>query len=105
MSLAIEHRPERVSMSAVCRALGLNRSSVLRRRTGLVSGSTVEKRSRKQALQPRALSAEERDAVRRLLRSEPYHNQTPAEVYQCLLEQGRAPCSIRHYAPHTATGR
>ncbi len=68
MSLAIEHRPERVSMSAVCRALGLNRSSVLRRRTGLV-GSTVETRSRKQALQPRALSAEERDEVRRLLRS------------------------------------
>jgi putative transposase len=80
-------------MSAVCRVLGLNRSSVLQRRTGLV-GSTVETRSRKQALQPRALSTEERDGVRRLLRSELYRNQTPAEVYQCLLEQGKAPCSI-----------
>jgi len=80
-------------MSAVCRVLGLNRSTVLQRRAGL-SGSNTEKRSRKHTSQPRALSTIERDEVKQLLRSEPFHNQTPAEIYQCLLEQGKAPCSI-----------
>lgn len=93
MNLAIDNRPMRVSMSAICRALGLNRSSVLQRRAGLV-GSNAEKRSRKQTSQPRALSVVEREEVRRLLRSEPFRDQTPAEIYQYLLEQGKAPCSV-----------
>lgn len=80
-------------MSAACRVLGLNRSSVLQRRAGL-AGSNPGKRSRKQTSQPRALNAAERNEVKQLLRSEPYRNQTPAEIYQCLLEQGNAPCSI-----------
>ena len=80
-------------MSAACRVLGLNRSSVLRRRAALVDPSP-KRRSRKQTLQPRALSPLERDEVKDLLHSERYRNQTPAEIYQCLLEQGKAPCSI-----------
>jgi putative transposase len=80
-------------MSAACRVLGLNRSSVLQRRLGRV-GSDTRKHSRQQAAQPRALSGEERENVSVLLRSETYSNQPPAEIYQRLLEQGKAPCSI-----------
>ena len=93
MNLALSARPVRVSMSAICRVLGLNRSSVLQRRAGLV-GANSEKRSRKHKKQPRALSAEERSEIKQLLRSEAFRNQTPAEIYQCLLEQGKAPCSV-----------
>lgn len=93
MSLAIEHRPERLSMSAACRVLGLNRSSVLQRRSGLV-GTNPEKRSRKKARQPRALKTEEKDSVKELFRSQPFCDQPPAQVFQCLLEEGKAPCSV-----------
>ena len=93
MSVAIAQRPESLTMSGTCRVLGLNRSSVLQRRAGLV-GCDSEKRSRKQTSQPRALTATEREAVRQLFRSEPYLNQPPAQIYQCLLEQGKAPCSM-----------
>lgn len=93
MSLAIGQRPESLTMSGTCRVLGLNRSSVLQRRTGLVGGDS-EKRSRKRTSQPRALSATEREAVKQLFRSEPYLNQPPTQIYQCLLEQGKATCSV-----------
>lgn len=55
MSLAIEELPERLSMSAACRVLVLNRSSVLQCRKGLI-GERSEKRSRKHTSQPRAPS-------------------------------------------------
>jgi len=82
-----------VSLSQVCRVLGLNRSSVYQRRAGL-SGLSAEKRCRKNAPQPRALREAERENVLQTLRSEPFCNQPPAEVYQRLLEQGKAPCSV-----------
>lgn len=93
MNLAIEHRPERLSISAACRVLNLNRSSVLQRRKGL-AGVNPEKRSRKKAPQPRALKAEETAGVKELFRSQPFCDQPPAQVYQCLLEEGKAPCSV-----------
>ena len=71
-------------MSAACRVLGLNRSSVLRRRAALVDPSP-KRRSRKQTLQPRALSPLERDEVKDLLHSERYRNQTPAEIVEKVL--------------------
>lgn len=94
MNLAIEELPARVSMSAVCRALVLNRSSVLQRCKGLI-GNNTDKRSRKESSQPRALTNKECEQVEQLLFSEVYCNQTPAEVYHCLLEQGETPpCSV-----------
>ena len=68
MSLAIEQRPERLSMNMACRVLGLNRSSVYQRRSGLV-GVSAEKRCRKKSLQPRALSESEYNEVVRELPS------------------------------------
>ena len=50
--------------------------------------------SRQYAVQPRALSAEERATVIDTLHSEPYCDQPPAEVYHRLLEQEQYLCSV-----------
>lgn len=88
-----EQRPNKLALIRLCSALGLNRSSVYLRRIGL-EGSTDESRCRKNAPQPRALSPVEREDVLNTLRSESFADQPPAEVYQRLLEQGDAPCSL-----------
>jgi len=92
VSLAIEQRPDRLPLSVACRVLGLNRSSVYCRRRGLAGDKA--KRCRMNAPQPRALSAQERQNVRDILRSEEYQDQPPAEVHERLLEKGEAPCSV-----------
>jgi len=92
VSLAIEQRPSRLPPSVACRVLGLNRSSVYQRRRGLVGEKA--NRSRKDSVQPRALSEQERQAMRDTLHSEEYRNQPPAEVRERLLEKGEAPCSV-----------
>lgn len=51
-------------------------------------------RSRKNARQPRALSAVEREAVIEVLHSEKYHDQPPLEVYHDLLERQQYLCSV-----------
>ncbi len=91
--LAIEQRPAHIPLSVACRVLGLNRSTVYQRRSGLVGGDSV-KRCRQHAPQPRGLSEQERQQVLDTLRSPPHCNQPPAEVYERLLEQGEAPCSV-----------
>jgi len=93
VNLTIEKRPRELALTKLCSALGLNRSSVYLRRKGLKVATAVS-RCRKQAMQPRALSAIECENVLRTLRSEPFSNQPPGEIYQQLLEQGDAPCSI-----------
>ena len=80
-------------MSVACRALGLNRSSLYRRRRRAQGGIPLN-RARKASVQPRALSRQEREWVIETLHSEPYRDQPPAEVYQRLLEQGTHLCSI-----------
>ncbi len=91
--MVIEQRPDRLPMSVACQALGLNRSSVYERRKRM-NNDTPPKRSRKTAVQPRALSGQERTQVIETLRSEPYRDQPPAEVYQCLLEENQYLCSV-----------
>ena len=91
MSLAIEQRPSRLPLTVACKVLGPNRSSVYQRRGGLAGDKA--KRCRKDSVQPRALSPEERKRVLNTLRSEEYRNQPPAEVRERLLEKGEAPCS------------
>jgi len=51
-------------------------------------------RSRKDSLQPRALSASERQRVLDTLHSEAFCDQPPVEVYESLLEQGQYLCSV-----------
>ena len=86
MSNVITLRPEGLPLVRACQALGLNRSSVYARRKR-ADGDQESQRSRQYAVQPRALSAEERATVIDTLHSEPYCDQPPAEVYHRLLEQ------------------
>jgi len=87
-------------MAAACAALGVSRASVQRRRARLAAPAV--------ALHPRprparALSVPQQQAVLDLLhppRVEPrgspgFADQTPAEVYACLLDEGVYHCSIR----------
>jgi putative transposase len=55
---------------------------------------TTPKRSRKEAPQPRALSADERAHVVATLNSDSYCDQPPTAVYQSLLEQETYLCSV-----------
>jgi putative transposase len=93
VKVAIEQRPKRLALTRACATLELNRSSVYQRRAGLI-GTHANSRCRKTAPQPRALTTPERVEVTRTLRSTPYCDQPPAEVYQRLLEQGTVLCSV-----------
>lgn len=93
MKTVIEKRPNRLPMRTACHELGLNRSSVysLRKRR---QHPTPLRRSRKDSVQPRALSEQERIRVIDTLHTEPYRDQAPAEVYQRLLEENQYLCSV-----------
>ena len=93
MNTAIAERRKQLPLARACQALGLNRGTVYawQRRTGR---EEPPRRSRKESVQPRALSAEERTKVLDTLHSEAYCDQPPAEVYQRLLEQGHYLCSV-----------
>lgn len=80
-------------LTAVCDALALNRSSVYHRRR-VKPAADPDRRRRKTAPQPRALTPDERQAVRDRLHSDTYCDQPPAQVYQHLLEEGHYLCSI-----------
>ncbi len=89
MSL-VEQRPAHVPLTQACDALDLNRSSVYDRRRPRSPTSEP----RRQSVQPRALSAEQRNEVLQTLHSEPFQDQPPAQVYQRLLGQDQYLCSI-----------
>lgn len=93
MNTVIEQRPDRLPMSIACQALRLNRSSVYARRPR-ANNEHPPKSMRKPAVQPRALSEQERAHVIATLHSEPYRDQPPAEVYQRLLEKDQCLCSV-----------
>ncbi len=94
MKTVIEKRPSRLAMQTACLELGLNRSSVYARRKRAGHQPTRPKRSRKNCVQPRALSEQERAFVIDTLHAERYHDQAPAEVYQRLLEENQYLCSV-----------
>ena len=93
MNTVITERPPRLPLAPACHALGLNRSTVYtwQRRA---DHDEPPRRSRKDSIQPRALSADERTTVIEFLHSAPYGDQPPAEVYQRLLEQEQYYCSV-----------
>ncbi len=79
-------------IGAACAALGLSRASFHRR--------TAQARRPPAPIHPRprparALAVPERQAVLDLLREPRFVDQTPAEVYAELLDQGLYHCSIR----------
>jgi putative transposase len=93
MMLALTEKPDRLPLSVACQALVLNRSTVhaWRHRPLPPPPARLE---RKQCPQPRALSADERQAVLEVLHSEGHCDQPPAQVYASLLEAGRYLCSV-----------
>ena len=93
MNTVLEQRPDGLPMMQACQALALNRSTLYARRHRAANDVPVN-HSRLHAVQPRALSAQERTTVIDTLHSEAYSDQPPAEVYQSLLEQERYLCSV-----------
>jgi putative transposase len=80
-------------MVRACQVLELNRSTVFARRKRAANDQPAQ-RSRRKAVQPRALSQQERATVTEILHSEEYCDQPPAAVYQRLLEQNQYHCSV-----------
>jgi transposase InsO family protein len=88
--------PEGVSERAACDVLDICRNTVRAARARLQCCEPADpcRRSRKTAVQPRALSAGQRAQVLEVLLSEQYQDQPPAQVYYQLLQQGTYLCSI-----------
>ncbi len=80
-----------VGHSAACRAFGVGRSSLYRRRRPREACTAVVRRARSE---PRRLEAEERAAVLDTLNSERFVDCSPAQVYATLLDEGVYLCSI-----------
>ena len=94
MNAVLEQCPDRLPLTRACFVLDLNRSTVYAHQYRVANDESPH-RCRKHAIQPRALSSEEREKVIEVLHSEPYADQPPAEVYQRLLEQQKYLCSVR----------
>lgn len=86
---AAEQLATDVGTAAACRALGLSRASLYRRRRPAPTQQRVTPQ------QPRALSDLERQTVLDTLHSTPFVDQAPAAVYAALLDQGTYLCSVR----------
>ena len=89
MAAAVEASPE-VGTAPVCRALGLARATVYRRRRP----PTCRPR-RKRPTPRRALAPRERQAVLDVLHTERFCDRSPVEVHAALLEEGCYLCSPR----------
>jgi len=74
-----------------CRAMGVSRATIYRRRSKQTTGGEEPCKRR----QPRALCEAERQRVRDVLHSERFVDQSPAAVYAALLDEGTYICSIR----------
>lgn len=79
---AVEELTPVIGTAPACRALGMNRATVYRRRRPTVR--VVRSRARPY----RALSGAERHAVLEVLHSTRFVDQTPAEIYATLLDEG-----------------
>ena len=90
MDAAEKLAPE-VGTAAACRAMGISRATLYRRRNP--TWSTDELPSRGQ--QPRALKAEERQRVLDVLHSDRFVDRSPASVFAALLDEGTYHCSTR----------
>lgn len=90
--MVLEERPPHVPLSSACDALGLNRSTVYTRQR--CTPPDPQKRSRRQAPQPRALSDAEKQAVLATLNQPEFWDQTPYQVYHTLLSREEHLCSL-----------
>lgn len=85
---AAEELAPRVGVAAACRAIGVSRATLYRRRR---PKGTPRPRTEPE----RQLTGEEKQAVLETLHSPQFVDKSPAEVYASLLDAGRYLCSIR----------
>jgi putative transposase len=78
-------------MTAACQALGVPRSAVYRRRKAKRQPVETPTACGKP---PRALSQDEKSAVREVLNSERFQDQAPRQVYAKLLDEQKYLCSV-----------
>lgn len=78
-----------VPVEPLCRAIGLSRATLYRRRRPTLRAATAR------PAPPRALAPEERDTVTELLTSERFVDRSPAHVVHVLLDEQRYFCSER----------
>ncbi len=95
MTRAIEQAPADVPKAPLCRALGVSRATLYRRRNARAAASGAKSAATPPRGSHRALSALERRAVLDTLHSPRYIDKAPHEVYAALLDEGRYLCSIR----------
>ncbi len=88
---AAEELATDVGTAAACRAMGVSRATVYRRRSR--QSTSGEERCKRR--QPRALLDGERQEVLDVLHSKRFVDKAPAVVYAALLDQGTYLCSIR----------
>lgn len=88
MNAAVELTGE-APIRTVCSALGVSRSTLLRRRRG-----PCDRLTRAIRCVPRALSAVERAQVLAVLHSERFVDRAPATIHAILLDEGRYLCSV-----------
>ncbi len=88
---ATEKLTPEVGTAAACRAMGVSRATVYRRRSRPSTGG--EERGKRR--QPRALIEGERQEVLDVLHSKRFVDKAPATVYATLLDEGKYHCSIR----------
>jgi putative transposase len=81
-----------LELAVACRALGLARATVYRRRR---LQSACPRRREHRAPPPRALGAEERAQAVELLHSERFVDLAPAQIVSTLLDEGQYLCSVR----------
>lgn len=86
--MAVQEHGQQLGVSCLCRALGVSRATVYRRRRE-PAVATARQPS------PRALDEMEREQVRRELFSERFTDRSPYEVYAALLDENQYLCSVR----------
>jgi putative transposase len=89
---AAEQLAPDVGTAAACRAMGVARATLYRRRRAQTLPKTGDRSPRRQ---PRALDEAERRQVLDVLHSERFVDKPPAAVYAALLDEGAYHCSIR----------
>lgn len=88
---AVEVLAPDVGTKSACKAFGISRAGLYRRRTINAAPKLVKKRS----APPRTLSEPEKQDVLETLHSERFQDMAPHEVYATLLDEERYLCSIR----------
>jgi putative transposase len=92
--IALDERPDRVPLSMACEVLGVKRGTVYAWRRRRNTAPAPARRCRKEARQPRALSALERERLLDRLNQPEFWDQTPYQVYHTLLERGECLASL-----------